>query len=154
LRRNDLCFVRSPRLLQAMSDYRTLKVWRKSHALVLNIQKVASTIRGSQYGPLGNQMLRAAMSIPANVVEGTGKQTRKEFIRFLRIALNSSSELQYHLMLARDFKCIGGERFAFLNSQVVEIRKMLHGLISAVIVAPPKPPQTTPPRQHVSELTN
>jgi four helix bundle protein len=137
-----------------MSDYRKLKVWRKSHALVLNIQKVAITIRGSHYGPLGNQMLRAAMSIPANVVEGTRKQTRKEFVRFLRIALNSSSELQYHLMLARDFQCISGERFAFLNAQVIEIRKMLHGLISAVIASPPKPLDTTATRRNVSELVN
>lgn len=134
-----------------MSDYHKLKVWRKSHALVLNIQQLTGSIRGSNHGGLGNQMLRAAMSIPTNIVEGTGKQSGKEFVRFLRIALNSSSELEYHLLLARDFKVITSERFIFLSRQAIDIRKMLHGLINAVTVADSKGEHATTDGRHVSE---
>jgi four helix bundle protein len=80
-----------------MSDFRKLKVWGKSHALALNAFSVAKKIRGSEGAPLRMQMIRAAMSIPTNIVEGTGQESGKEFGRFLSIAIKSSSELEYHL---------------------------------------------------------
>ncbi len=75
-------------------------------------------------------MLRAAMSIPANIVEGTGHQSTREFIRFLRIASGSASELEYHLLLAKDFGTISESEFRSLSSQAQQVRKMLYGLAS------------------------
>jgi four helix bundle protein len=75
-------------------------------------------------------MVRAAMSIPTNIVEGRGQKSEREFARFLRIALNSGSELQYHLIVASELKMIGERDFASLSNQTTEVRKMLHGLLS------------------------
>ena len=127
-----------------VSDYHKLSVWRKSHALVLNVHQVAIKIRGVNYGSLRNQILRAAMSIPANIVEGSGRQSRKEFARFIRIALNSSSELEYHLLMARDFKVITPAQFIFLSTQTIEVRKMLYGLLNKVLTSTTGFPDATP----------
>jgi four helix bundle protein len=77
---------------------------------------------------LRSQMVRAAMSIPANIVEGCGQESRREFGRFLRYATNSASELEYHLMIARDIRVISLNDFAALVARTVEVRKMLRGL--------------------------
>ena len=82
---------------------------------------------------LRDQMMRAAMSIPTNIVEGTGQESGKEFCRFLSISLKSSSELEYHLILAHDLRAITRSDFESLSSQVIEVRKMLYGLRARVL---------------------
>jgi four helix bundle protein len=121
-----------------MSDFKRLKVWRKAHAVALNVHRTASRIRGSDNASLRSQMLRAALSIPTNIVEGTGQQSGKEFGRFLSISLKSTSELEYHLIVARDLKAISANDFISLSAQTIEVRKMLHGLRSRVVVGTPK----------------
>jgi four helix bundle protein len=116
-----------------MSDYRKLIVWRKAHALALNVHRVVVKLRGADHATLRSQMMRAAMSIPTNIVEGSGQHSRKEFARFLRFALNSTSELEYHLTVARDTEAIGAIDFDSLNAQTIEVRKMLHGLLKRVL---------------------
>jgi four helix bundle protein len=69
------------------------------------------------------------MSIPANIVEGREQKTEAAFARFLRIALSSTSELEYHLMAARDIQTISKGEYLSLSSQVVQVRMMLHGLL-------------------------
>jgi four helix bundle protein len=79
--------------------------------------------------------MRAAMSIATNIVEGTGQESGKEFCRFLSIALKSSSELEYHLILAHDLRVMTRNNFESLSAQVVEVRKMLYGLRSRVLAS-------------------
>jgi len=74
-------------------------------------------------------MIRAAMSIPANIVEGRSQASEREFTRFLRYALASASELEAHLIMAQDFGVITESDFLSLLSEVVDVRKMLHGLL-------------------------
>lgn len=69
------------------------------------------------------------MSVPANIVEGSGQQSAREFVRFLQIALNSTSELEYHLLAARDLQAVRASDSLTLIAQVIEIRKMLYGLL-------------------------
>jgi four helix bundle protein len=69
------------------------------------------------------------MSVPTNIVEGCGQQSPREFSRFLRIALNSTSELEYHLLAARDLRAVRGPDPLTLITQVIEVRKMLYGLL-------------------------
>ena len=106
-----------------MGDFTKLQVWRKAHALALNVHAVAITIRGSNYVSLRSQMIRAAMSIPANIVEGRSQKSDREFARFLGYALNSSSELEYHLIVARDIKAISVSDCTSLIDQTIEVRK-------------------------------
>ncbi|HEY1951363.1 MAG TPA: four helix bundle protein, partial [Gemmatimonadaceae bacterium] len=108
-----------------MSDFRKLEVWRLSHALVLNVHSAVKKIRGADYASLRSQILRAAMSIPANLVEGVGQRGAREFSRYIRIALNSASELEYHLLLARDFKLMQPDVFTTLATETIQVRKML-----------------------------
>jgi four helix bundle protein len=118
-----------------VSDFKKLIVWRKAHALALDARRAACRIRGSENAGLKNQIIRAAMSIPTNIVEGTGQKTGKEFARFIGIALNSASELEYHLMVARDTRLISTSEFEALSSRTIEVRKMLHGLQNRVLAS-------------------
>jgi four helix bundle protein len=122
-----------------MGDFGKLHVWRKAHALALNVHTVAIRIRGSNYASLRSQMIRAAMSIPTNIVEGRGQKSERDFARFLGYALNSSSELEYHLVVARDIRAITLSDFTSLLAQVIEVRKMLYGLVKRINAKLPVP---------------
>jgi four helix bundle protein len=69
------------------------------------------------------------MSIPANIAEGRRQSTDKQFAQFLGYALNSSSELEHHLIVTRDLKGISESEFDSLVSQTITVRKMLFGLL-------------------------
>ena len=115
-----------------MRDFKKLYVWHKAHALALAIDRLTKRIRVAQYASFKNQIFRAALSIPANIAEGRRKNSEKEFARFLSIAAGSSSELESHLIFARDAKIIGEGEFVSLLSQTIEVRKMLCALIKRV----------------------
>jgi four helix bundle protein len=112
-----------------VSDFKNLKVWRKAHALALNVHRATVQIRGAQFVSLRGQLIRAAFSIPTNIVEGNGQESAQQFARFVRFSLNSTSELEYHLIAARDVRVITATDFDSLTSQTVEVRKMLYGLL-------------------------
>ena len=115
-------------IVEAMGDFKRLLVWRKAHALGLNCHRVASTLSGSGLAALRSQLTRAALSIPTNIVEGHGQASKRDFARFLGYAINSASELEYHLIFARGIEAIAPSDFTPLHAQLVEVRKMLHGL--------------------------
>jgi four helix bundle protein len=119
-----------------MSEFSKLHVWRKAHALALNVRRVATSIRGSGNAALRNQMIRSSMSIPANIVEGKGQVSDREFCRFLRYAVQSSSELEYHIVIGRDIQAITLSDAKSLLDQVVEVRRMLYGLIKSLSKTP------------------
>ena len=85
-----------------MAHFTKLLVWEKAHALMVSTHRTAKTIRRGCDKPLKAQMNRAAESIASNIVEGRGKSSDAEFARFLRIALGSAHELEYHFIAARD----------------------------------------------------
>jgi four helix bundle protein len=111
-----------------MGDFKKLAVWRKAHGLALHVHRTATRMRGPGAPALRNQMIRAAFSVPANIVEGHGQRTPAEFTRFLGYGINSASELEYHLLSGRDLAMIAQRDFDDLVSQLVEVRKMLCGL--------------------------
>jgi four helix bundle protein len=84
------------------------------------------------------------MSIPTNIVEGTGQKSGKEFGRFLDIALKSASELEYHLIIASGIDAINRNDFESLSAQTIEVRKMLYGLRVRVVSSPPKATSNVP----------
>jgi four helix bundle protein len=112
-----------------MADFKKLRVWKKAHALALNADRVSATIRTGAHAALRNQLNRAAMSIPTNIVEGRGKKSDRDFARLLGYALGSACELEYHIMVARDVGEISEDDYTALQRQVVDIKRMLHGLI-------------------------
>jgi len=104
-----------------MGDFKKLQVWQKAHDLVLAAHDVASRIRGREYAALRSQIVRAAASIDANIVEGSGQRSDKEFSRFLNIAINSANEVEAHLMMARDLAAITVSDFDSLHDRVVVV---------------------------------
>jgi len=120
-----------------MADFKKLKVWQKSHALSLSVDRVGKQIRSIHYASLRSQMFRAAMSIPANIAEGRRQASDKQFGRFLSYALNSASELEHHLIVARDTKNIPESDFVPLISQTITVRKMLYGLMRRLSIPEP-----------------
>ena len=112
-----------------MSDFKKLQVWQKAHALSLTVDRVSREIRDSRYASLRSQIFRAAASIPANIAEGRRQESEKEFARYLRYALNSTSELEYHTILARDTKTIPEGACISLLDQTITVRKMLYALL-------------------------
>lgn len=123
-----------------MADFKKLRVWQHARALAFQAHGVAGRIRGAQYASLRSQMIRAAMSIPANIVEGRSQASEREFSRFLRYALASASELEAHLIMAKDFGVITESDFLSLLSDLVDVRKMLHGLLDRLSAS--KNPET------------
>ena len=122
-----------------MSDFKKLLVWQKAHALALHAYRVSAKIRHSRDFALRSQMIRAAMSIPTNIVEGRRQQSEREFARFLRISFNSAVELEYHLMLARDIGVADAEDSDQLLRELIEVRRMLHGLLQKLRYIPAEP---------------
>src|SRR5688500_181645 len=112
-----------------MADFKKLRVWKKAHSLELCAHQMALTIRGSQYASLRSQIIRASMSIPANIVEGREQKSKAEFCRFLRYSLSSTSELEHHLIIARDIRVITSSAFAEVLTPLKEVRMMLYGLL-------------------------
>jgi four helix bundle protein len=108
-----------------MADFKKLRVWKRAHSLALVTHQTALTIRGSQYASLRSQIIRAAMSIPANIVEGREQKSEAEFCRFLRYALSSASELEYHLIMGRDIKVISETDFVGVLTQLKEVHDAL-----------------------------
>ncbi len=135
-------------LCSFVSDFKKLHVWQKAHALSLCVDRVCKKIRGGRYASLRSQLFRAATSIPANIAEGRRQESEKEFARFLRYALNSSSELEYHLILALDTKAISEDDFRSLVTQTIRVRKMLYALLKVLAGTDPTPP--APARAHPS----
>src|SRR3954463_8660179 len=124
-----------------MSDFKRLRVWRKAHSLTLNVDRLVGTIRGARYASLRNQMIRAAMSVSTNIVEGREQKSEKDFARFLGYSLGSATELEHHLMVARDVQAISEADFASALAQLIDVRKMLHGLIAKLQGTSPRSPK-------------
>ena len=80
------------------------------------------------YG-LTAQIRRACSSIPANLAEGCGKDGDAELARYCGIARGSASELEYHLLLARDLQLLKADDYGQITARVVELKRMLTGLI-------------------------
>lgn len=108
-----------------MRDFRELKVWAKAHRVTLDIYKVTATFPREEIYGITSQMRQSSASIPANMAEGCGRDGAVELARFCRIAMGSASELEYHLLLARDLDYLSEYDYARVNDQLMEVKRML-----------------------------
>lgn len=116
-----------------MHNYRRLAVWRKAHALTLNIRRSTRGFQRAGSGTLKAQITRSSESIPTNVVEGCFAATQREFARFLDISIKSTGEVEYQLQLARDYGLITQRDWLSLVQDTIEVRRMLVGLRKKVL---------------------
>jgi four helix bundle protein len=113
-----------------MRNFKNLQVWQKGHTLVLEAYK--GTIgfpREETYG-LTSQIRRSAVSIPANIAEGCGRSGDAELARFMLIAMGSASELEYHLLLAKDLDYLDPLQYEDLAEKTQEVKRMLAPFIN------------------------
>ena len=111
-----------------MADFRNLLVWQKANTLSVAAVEAVERIRGNAGSILRRQLLRSIFSIQANIAEGSSKRSDREFARYVRIALGSSTESANHLILVRDLGLIDAACFTSLSSKLDEIGRMLSGL--------------------------
>jgi four helix bundle protein len=112
-----------------MHNFRRLRVWQRAHALVIEVERLVAQIPRRGNAELVSQLRRAAVSIPGNIVHGSGRVTDRDFARFLGIALASAREVEYHLELAADIGLIPRFEYEVRKNELVEIERMLVGLI-------------------------
>ena len=115
-----------------MRDYKNLKVWERAHSLTINVYETTTSLPKREMYGLTSQIRRSAASIGANLAEGCGRRSDAEMGRFVTIAMGSASELEYHLLLAKDLKMLPTEKCSALQKELTEIRMMLSSLFSAV----------------------
>ena len=112
-----------------MKDFRTLKVWEKSHHLAKKIYHVTKTFPSEERFGLTNQIRRASVPVPTNIAEGCGYDTDAEFRRYLKIAMGSASEVEYQLLLSNELGFLPDNNYKPLASDIIEIKRMLASLI-------------------------
>jgi four helix bundle protein len=115
-----------------MRNYRDLQVWKKAHDLTLELYRVSQRFPREEIYGITGQLRRAAVSIGANLAEGCGRRTSTELARFVRIALGSASELDYHLLLSRDLGFLSSDDFTSSTAKLTEVRKMLTSFLQSV----------------------
>ncbi|HET9182346.1 MAG TPA: four helix bundle protein [Candidatus Angelobacter sp.] len=123
-----------------MKDFKDLKVWQKAHELTILVYSASRTFPREEIYGLTSQLRRAAVSIGANIAEGCGRRSDREFVRFLQIARGSSSEVEYHLLLSRDLKFMSESEFQNLERKLTEVQRMLTSLVSAIEAKAANPP--------------
>ena len=112
-----------------MKNFRDLQIWSRSHGLTLVIYRLTQSFPKTEIYGLVSQMRRSSSSIPTNIAEGCGRNTEKDFARFLDNAMGSASELEYQLILAYDLQYIPQDTYEKTNAELVEIKRMLNAFI-------------------------
>ena len=109
-----------------MQPYTELKVWQRSHALVLQVYRLSATFPQEERFGLTSQIRRAATSVPSNIAEGSRRRSHHDFAHFLNMAEGSLAELDYGLLLARDLGYVADDKVAPMRTEADEIARMLH----------------------------
>lgn len=109
-------------------SFENLRVYKAARELVKSIYLVQNKFPKEERYALGDQVRRAAVSITANLAEGSGRQSVKEKIHFIEIAFGSMTEVFCELQIACDLNYIKTEEFDALRPQFTDVAKMLSGL--------------------------
>lgn len=117
-----------------MQNYKDLKVWEKAHYFTLRIYEITKSFPKEEVYSLTNQIRRAASSIAANIAEGCGKNSQNDLANYLNIALRSSNEAEYFLILSKDLGYLNQNNFDQLFEEINEVKGMLISLIAKVRV--------------------
>ena len=115
-----------------MSDnirtHKDLKIWSRSVDLVTRIYKVTEGFPKSELFGLTSQIRRAAVSVPSNIAEGSGRRTAKELIYFLHIAIGSMAELETQFIISQNLGYLKAEDFTKIDKELHELLRMTTAL--------------------------
>jgi four helix bundle protein len=115
-----------------MRDYTKIDAWRLADDLTVAIYTRTRSFPKEEIYGLTSQLRRASYSVPANIVEGASRDSKKDYLHFLYIARGSLSETQYFVHLAARLGYLPADQEAALHEQTKHVFACLHGLIRAV----------------------
>ena len=115
-----------------MKNFKELRIWQRSHQLVLDVYGITKNFPKEEVYGLTSQMRRSSASIPTNIAEGCGRNSDAELCRFSVIAMGSASELEYQLLLSNELNYLQIIDYKRLNDELVEIRKMINMFIQTL----------------------
>jgi four helix bundle protein len=113
-------------------SFEELEVWRKAHAVVLDVYRATRNFPREEMFGLTSQVRRSSASTPANIAEGFRRSTKADKARFYNMALASLDETRYHLLLAHD---LGYVETGQLRTRIDEVARMLDSYTQAIITS-------------------
>lgn len=114
--------------MSIVNSFKDLLVWQQSIDLTANIYALTSSFPKSELFGLSSQIQRAAVSVPSNIAEGHARDSTKEYLRFISIALGSQAEVETQLVIANKLLFLNNEILGELLGKTGEIGRMLRGL--------------------------
>jgi len=115
-----------------MHRFRKLNVWKLAMALCKDVYKSISDFPLDERYGLSDQIKRSAVSIPSNIAEVAGRNSNKEFRRFLHIAAGSSCELSTQLELSKDLGFLNKDSWTELEKEIISIQNMIYKLTESL----------------------
>jgi four helix bundle protein len=128
-----------------MKNYKELEVWQKSKKLTIDVYKATEAFPHAEQFGLTSQIRRAAVSVTANIAEGWGRGSTREYVRCLLIARGSLMELDTHLIIADELTYLQSRHASAFQAQIESVGQMLNRLIQALRVRRPTPRTTAVP---------
>lgn len=113
-----------------MHNFRELEVWKKTISLTTTYYKVSKDFPKEEIFGLTSQSRRSLLSISSNIAEGAARETDKQFVQFLSIALASSFEFETQLIISNNLNYISDEGFDIIFNDLKHIQNMLIKLIN------------------------
>jgi four helix bundle protein len=115
-----------------MAHFKKLIVWQKSINLVTEIYRITEQFPSSEIYGLTSQLRRASVSVPSNIAEGNTRRSKADYLQFLRIARGSCSEIETQIIISKNLGFIDDNTFETLSFNIIEISKMINGLINSL----------------------
>ncbi len=115
-----------------MRNYKNAVAWQRADQLTIEVYHITRKFPREEVYGLTAQVRRAAYSVAANIAEGAGRETDKEYLRFLHIARGSLSETEYFLHLAHNLEYLSDDEYETFTLLVNKTFAPLHGLIQAI----------------------
>ena len=127
-----------------MRPHEKLTLWQRAVEFVVKLYRVTNKFPKEEKFGLTSQIRRAAVSVPANIAEGAGRQSPKEFLHFLSNAQGSASELATELLIAYRLDYLTAADYSDVNDELDQIGRMIVGLSRQVQTKPKAVNQTKP----------
>ena len=112
-----------------IKSHKDLIVWQKGIHLCKSVYGATEKFPKSEIYGIVSQMRRSAVSIPSNIAEGRSRNTTKDFLHFLSIALGSVSELETQIEIAKELSFLTEQKYIEINREIEEVSKMTVGLM-------------------------
>ena len=117
-----------------IADFKDLRVWQAAMDLAVAAHKVALGLPSQERFALSDQIRRSAYSVPSNIAEGYGRRSRGDYVRFLRVANGSPSELETQLLLTERLGMVGFDDLGSALGLCTRTEQMLTALIRSLMV--------------------